>query len=121
MDWEFSNDRPIYAQIVEQFEQAVVTGEYPPGGKLPGVRELAGMAGVNPNTMQRALTELESGGLLHTQRTSGRFVTSDTQKIKQLREQLAAKLSAGFVQNMRALGCTAEEIDSFVQTAREEV
>ncbi len=120
MDWQFDNERPIYTQLVEQIERAVVTGKYPPGERLPGVRELAADAGVNPNTMQRALAELEGTGLLFTQRTSGRFVTQDAEKIRALRVMLAQQMAGDFIRNMRALGCTPDEITQYIQRAKEE-
>lgn len=71
MDWTIVAGRPVYLQLIEQLELAIITGEYPPGEKIPGVRDLAAQAQVNPNTMQRALAELEARGLLETQRTAG--------------------------------------------------
>lgn len=115
MDWKFENDRPIYTQLVEQVSRAILTGEYPPGSKLPGVRELALDAGVNPNTMQKALTELEDLTLVYSKRTSGRFVTEDTAKINQLREQLATEQTERFLRNMHALGCSQNEINAYVK------
>ena len=75
MEWYFRNDQPIYTQLTQQITLAILSGSIPSGGRLPTVRELAAEAGVNPNTVQRALAELEGTGLLHTQRTAGRFVT----------------------------------------------
>ena len=69
MNWNITAGRPVYVQLVEQLELALVAGEFPPGSRIPPVRELAADAGVNPNTMQRALQELESRGLLQAQRT----------------------------------------------------
>lgn len=120
MVWHFNDERPIYAQIIEHIELAVVTGLYPPGSKLPGVRELAALAGVNPNTMQRALADLEAKGLLYSQRTSGRFVTEDTTHIASLREELASSLVEEFIQRMQALGLTSTEIEEYVKKAKEE-
>ena len=77
MRWEFSNDAPIYTQLIQQIKVGIVAGVFPPGERLPSVRELATEAGVNPNTMQRALAELERDGLVYSQRTAGRFVTED--------------------------------------------
>ena len=71
MNWNITAGRPVYVQLVEQLELALVAGEFPPGSRIPPVRELAADAGVNPNTMQRALQELESRGLLQAQRTAG--------------------------------------------------
>ena len=71
MNWQFSNDAPIYAQLIGQIRAGIVSGAFSPGERLPSVRDLAMEAGVNPNTMQRALTELERDGLVYSQRTSG--------------------------------------------------
>ena len=80
MKWQFSNSAPIYAQLIEQIKMAIVSGEFPAGERLPSVRELAAETGVNPNTMQRAMTELERDGLVYSQRTAGRFVTENTHR-----------------------------------------
>lgn len=117
MKWHFESDRPIYTQLVELIEQAVATGMYEPGQRLPGVRELASAAGVNPNTMQRALAELETQGLLFTQRTSGRFVTDDAARIAKLREHLATDVTLRYTQKMHTLGYTAAETLTFVKNA----
>ena len=77
MSWKFQADQPIYTQLVARLQQQLVSGVYPPGSKLPSVRELAADAGVNPNTVQRAFAELERAGLIYTQRTAGKFVTED--------------------------------------------
>ena len=78
MPWELDSDRPIYTQIVDRLKHEIVSGFYPPGSRLPSVRDLAAQASVNPNTMQKAFTELERTGLIVTRRTSGRTVTEDT-------------------------------------------
>ena len=77
MPWSFQADTPIYTQLVARLQEQIVSGAYPPGSKLPSVRDLAADAGVNPNTVQRAFAELERLGLIYTQRTSGKFVTED--------------------------------------------
>lgn len=77
MQWQFSNEMPIYSQLVEQIKIGIVSGMFPPGERLPSVRDLATEAGVNPNTMQRAMTELERDGLVYSQRTAGRFGSVD--------------------------------------------
>ena len=89
MAWALDSGRPIYAQIIERVQLAIITGHYKPGEKLPSVRELASEAAVNPNTMQKALSELEQSGLLYTQRTSGRFITEDTDLIHRMKNCLA--------------------------------
>lgn len=110
MDWQFDDERPIYAQLMEQVERAVVCGAYKPGERLPGVREMAFAAGVNPNTMQRALAELENRGLLQSQRTSGRFVTEDGGMIAALRQSLARTETQKYCEAMAAIGCTKEQM-----------
>ena len=115
MEWQIAAGRPVYIQLVEQLERAVVTGVYPPGERVPAVRDLAAQAQVNPNTMQRALAEMESHGLLVTQRTTGRTVTSDTALIAKTRQALAASLAQDFLAQAKALGLTREEILALLQ------
>ena len=85
MAWALNNDRPIYLQLMERIQTDIVSGKYKPGEKLPSVRELALDAAVNPNTMQKALSELERIGLVYSQRTSGRFITEDDTMLKELK------------------------------------
>lgn len=101
----FDGGRPIYAQLVERLQGRIIGGEYPPGSRLDSVRDLAGAAGVNPNTMQRALVELERRGLVYTERTAGRFVTSDTQRIEEVRRETLEREVRQFAAHMQAMGC----------------
>ena len=103
MAWELDAGRPIYAQLVERIQRKIVSGQYRPGEKLPSVRDLATVAAVNPNTMQKAFAELERSGLIVTQRTSGRTVTEDTKLIRNTREQLAVGHVRNFMNNMQEL------------------
>lgn len=109
MRWEFHNEAPIYAQVMERVERMIVSGALPPGERLPSVRVFAQEAGVNPNTMQKALTELERGGLIYSQRTAGHFVTEDQDVIAQAREELAAIQADRFLQSMQELGFTSAQ------------
>lgn len=104
MTWEFKKDRPIYAQLIEQIELNIISGLWGPGERLPSVRDLAAQAGVNPNTMQRALSELERDGLLYTVRTSGRFITEDGDMIQKLKDSLAMVEIREFFEKMSKLG-----------------
>ena len=104
MAWQFRNDIPIYTQLIAQIQQRIVSGALLPGERLPSVRDLAAEAGVNPNTMQRALAQLETEGLVRTERTSGRYVTEDTELIEQLRTEAARKLAEEFLVKMRGIG-----------------
>ena len=109
MTWSFTPDRPIYIQLQEQLKLSIVSGIYPPGDKLPAVRDLAIEAAVNPNTVQRALTELEREGMVYTQRTSGRFVTEDKDVIGKTKNKLAMELVDSFLEKMHAIGYSAKE------------
>ena len=109
MDWTFTDDRPIWQQLTEQLTVRILKGEYPPGGRLPAVRELASQAGVNPNTMQKALTELERSGLIYAQRTSGRFITQDGERIREMRRQMAQEETRQFLTRMEGLGFSSGE------------
>ncbi|MBP0958167.1 MAG: GntR family transcriptional regulator [Oscillospiraceae bacterium] len=104
MHWVFTPDTPIYLQVVKQLEQMIASGMLTPGDRLLSVREFASQANVNPNTMQKALTELENRGIVYSKRTSGRFITDDPQRISQLREELAEKEITAFLGAMKRLG-----------------
>ena len=120
MAWELDSDRPIYAQIVERLKLEIVSGLYAPGARLPSVRELAAAAGVNPNTMQKAFSELERTGLIITQRTSGRIVTEDKQMIFNARMELAEEQIVLFLTKMQSLGLHREEIIQLLSEKKEE-
>jgi DNA-binding transcriptional regulator YhcF (GntR family) len=115
MAWELKNDRPIYTQLLEQIEQKIVTGEYELGGRLPSVRELAAEASVNPNTMQRAMTELEQRGLIVTNRTSGRCVTEDASVLNEIRESRAMEYTKQYIDRMTELKFGEEEMINLIR------
>ena len=104
MSWNLDSSRPIYAQIIEKVSLYIVSGQYQPGDKLPSVRDLAAQAGVNPNTMQKALSELERENLVHSVRTSGRFITEDKDMIEKMREELASTQIKEFLNKMSQMG-----------------
>ena len=120
MEWRIRADLPIYAQLIFQIKLAIVSGTCLPGERLAPVRELAMDAGVNPNTMQRALQELERDGMVYTQRTSGRFVTEDTKVIESAKKQLAEDQIKDFLEQMGRLGYPKEEILSLLKASIEE-
>ena len=113
MDKNLNQNQPIYMQIMDKIRAAVVSGELQPGQKMASVRELAEEFGVNPNTMQRALAELEREGLLNTERTSGRFVTKDTGLIEQARKAAGEAVVKEFFYQMKALGFTKGQVEDF--------
>ncbi len=115
MDWRFTEDRPIWQQLTEQLTLRILKGEYPPGSKLPTVRELANQAGVNPNTMQRAMAALEQNGLAVANRTAGRTVTEDTAVIGAAKKERARAAVAGCLQILAGLGYSQEDAIVFIK------
>ena len=115
MSWNLDSSRPIYLQIVEPVSLDIVAGKYLPGDKLPSVRDLAAEAGVNPNTMQKALSELERNGLVHSLRTSGRFITEDKDMIEQMREELATTQIQEFLDKMRQMGFDQKKVIQLIE------
>lgn len=114
MNFIFDNERPIYIQLVEQLRTAIVSGAYEPAQRLPSVRELALAAKVNPNTMQKALGELESEGLIYTERTNGKFVTSDKLKIQAAKELIAKMKVQKYLSEMKSIGISFCEAENYL-------
>lgn len=115
MEWKLEDDRPIWLQLSQQLTRRIITGVYPPGSRLPPVRELAAEAGVNPNTMQRALAQLEQDGLAKADRTAGRLVTQDTGILDQVRRAEAKSLIHQYLDAMAALGYSVPEAAAILQ------
>ena len=115
MGWTLDSDRPIFLQIVERIQMDIISGRYQAGDKLPTVRDLAGEAAVNPNTMQKAFAELERMGLVYSQRTSGRFITEDLSLIEDLKKDFARTKIEAFLANMRQTHFDDEEILSLIR------
>ena len=110
MGWNLSGDTPIYLQIIDHIKLDIIAGHYKPGEKLPSVREFAQIAAVNPNTMQKSLSELEDTGLIYSNRTSGKFVTEDEDLIKDVKAELAKGYCDDFVAKLKSIGYTSEDI-----------
>lgn len=110
MAWQFNSNRPIYIQIVDEIELRILNGTYEMGMRLPSVRDLAVLAAVNPNTMQRALAELEEMGLVTTQRNTGRTVTTDETAVSRARDIKADLLAETFLMQIQALGLSRKEV-----------
>ncbi len=115
MGWNLDDSRPIWPQLKELLMRDIVAGKYDMGGPFPTVRDLAEDAGVNRNTMQRALSELESEGLVITNRTAGRTVTTDTELVAQIKADLARRNVARFMDEMAAIGYSADEVISIIK------
>lgn len=114
MKWNIKEDRPIWIQLKEQLGRKIISGEYKGGDKLPSVRELAKEAGVNPNTMQRALAALDSEGLTITNRTSGRVIADDPQKVEEFRREIAQEMIDTCKKNLAELGYSMDEIKNLL-------
>lgn len=114
MSWVIDNNKPIYIQLVEQLKYKIISGEFGAGEKIDSVRNLAQEAQVNPNTMQRALAELERDSLVFSKRTSGRFVTDDKEKIESMRKEVANKEIKNLKNKLERLGFSKDEIIDFV-------
>lgn len=110
MNINFDNNIPIYLQIVEFLKFYIISGKYNIGEKLPSVRDLAYEMKVNPNTMQKALSELEDLNLIYTERTNGKYVTQDKNIIDKYKKLYIEELTNKYVENMKNLGLTIEEI-----------
>lgn len=115
----FDNNRPIYIQIIEYIKISILNGKYESKTKLPSVRELALYFKINPNTIQRALLELEKEQLIITKRTLGKFVTEDEKKIKKLKIEFANQIIDKFLSNMKELNISKSEIIKLIEERRE--
>ena len=119
MDFKIQSSRPIWQQLTEQLRQRIVTGVYPPGSRFPAVRELASEAGVNPNTMQRAMSQLETDELVITNRTLGRTVTDKTEVLEEMRKRMARERTEEYFGDMMALGYDRAEAAEMARRERE--
>ena len=115
MSWNFDNSIPIYQQIIQEMKRRIIRKELAPGERLSSVRDLAKEAGVNPNTMQKALSELETEGLVETERTSGKFITSDKNLISVLQEEYLKERLDPFLTELHSLGLTEEELVTLIR------
>ena len=115
MNYIFDNERPIYIQLVEMIRIDIVSGKFKKGQKLPSVRELALIMKVNPNTMQKALVELENENLIYTERTNGKYVTEDEKLIEKVKKELAQEKVNNYLNSMKSIGINYEDALSYLQ------
>ena len=120
MKFEFDNNIPIYIQLVEQLKKYIISGKLTCGERIPSVRELALQTKVNPNTMQRALVELEEIGLIYTERTNGKFVTNDKELIEKYKVHYANELSNVYLKNMESVGFNKTEAINYLSKLKGE-
>ena len=115
MNFIFDNDRPIYIQLVEQLKEYIVAGKFKAGEKLPSVREFAMQIKVNPNTVQKALAEIENQKLIYTERTNGKFVTENEELIENVKKELANQKVQKYFQDMNKLGIDKQDAITYLQ------
>ena len=120
MSWSFSNDKPIFQQLEERIVLEIISGRYEPGSKLEPVRELAMTEGVNPNTMQRALADIENTGIIYTKRGDGRYITENAEIINEIRNRYVLKKTEDFIASVKALGLDEDGIVKAVREALEQ-
>lgn len=115
MEYNFDNERPIYVQLTELIKKEIVSGKLKSGERIPSVREYANIFKVNPNTMQKALMDLEKEGLIYTERTNGKYITNDNSLIKKIRDNLACELVSNFVKDMKNIGISSDEMIKYLK------
>ncbi len=120
MSWKFSPDRPVYVQVAERLRNLIIGGQYPPGGQIPSVRQIALDAAVNPNTVQRAVAELEAEGLIVSRGTVGNFVTDDEGTISLCKQSIARALVDEFIKNAAELSISKEELIEMIKEETDE-
>lgn len=118
MEYQFDNDKPIYLQMVELIKTEIISGRLKSGEKIPSVRELAVQAKVNPNTVQKALAELERCGLIYTERTNGKFVTENQSIIQTYRDEIINEKVESFLKNMIYIGVSENEIREYLDSKK---
>lgn len=117
---DFNNNIPIYVQLIQQLKTYIISGQINPGDKLPSVRDLALKTKVNPNTMQKALVELEEIGLIFTERTNGKYVTKNKETIKKLKQEYAKNISTQYFQSMEKIGYSKKDTIKYLKELGED-
>lgn len=115
MNADFDNNTPIYVQVLNYIKTDIISGNIKSGDKLPSVREYASMFKVNPNTMQKALIELENLGLIYTERTNGKYVTTDNKVIEKNRKEYANNIVKNYFDNMKKIGIYEKEALNYLK------
>ena len=115
MEFNFDNERPIYIQLVEQLKIYIISGKISPGERLPSIRDMAINLKINPNTLQRGLTELENEGFIYTERTNGKYVTNDVKLINNYKRDYAKDKVIKYFEDMKELGFNEEEALSYIK------
>lgn len=120
MNFKFTNDSPIYSQLTKHLKLYIASGKLKPNEKLPSVREFAMKIKINPNTVQKSLEKLEQEGLIHTERTNGKYVTKNIKLIKKIKQELAKEKIITYLNDMQNLGFTKQEAITYLQNTKGE-
>jgi len=115
MKFIFDNERPIYIQLLEELKIEIISGRIKKGEKIPSVRELALQSKVNPNTVQKALTELEKEKLIYTERTNGKYVTNDDEIIHKIKDDIIKDKVNKFISDLENIGIKENEIKNYLE------
>ena len=115
MELIFDNNTPIYLQLLDYFKVSIISGKFGLGEKLPSVREFAITLKVNPNTVQKALGELEELGLIFTERTNGKYVTNDNILVKKIKSEYAKTLSKNYFESMQKIGFETSDVIDYLK------
>ena len=118
MNYDFNNEVPIYLQIVDIITNDIISGKLSPGQKIPSVREYAMLFKANPNTICKALSILEDKKFIYTERTNGKFVTTDSLIIKSQKEDIFSEKINEFLKELEMMGYSKEEIISKIKEAK---
>ena len=117
---EYSNNLPIYLQLAEDLKIQIISNKLKVGERLASVRDLALMYKVNPNTMQKALVELENLKLVITERTNGKYIIGDQKIIENIRENYANQICFQFIENMEKVGYNHEDCIKLLRNFKKE-
>ncbi len=115
MAWKFNSETPVSKQIAQRIRLEIVNKKYALGAQFPSVRVVADESGVNPNTVQKALTFLEDEGLLVVKGTVGRFVTEDEEIIIQTKKQLQENYVKRVIKEAKALNISHKELIQIIE------
>ena len=116
---DFNNTIPIYIQVMDDIKRKIALGLYKPNERVESVRDLAASYGANPNTIQRALTELEREGLLRAERTIGRFICDNPELIASCKKKIAEEAVSHFLQELTSIGLSLEEGIELIKERKE--
>lgn len=117
----FNNSIPIYLQVINKIKSDIITGKLNPGDKMPSTRDLAKELGINPNTASRVYKEMESLGLCFKKRGLGTFITESKDIVEKIKNEMASQLIKDFVEGMKKLGFSYDEMANLILEKKEKI